>query len=118
MSPYLLLNCVAGLLAMIRKAELRGDIHKVKVYRQAPFVSHMLIVNDSVLFSRVSVQDSNSLKHILHSYDVASRQKINFDKSTITFSKNTQGKCVFRFRQTSAFRGWTIMTSIWDYLLL
>lgn len=35
LSPYLFIICVEGLTALINKAE-RGDLHGVKIYREAP----------------------------------------------------------------------------------
>jgi hypothetical protein len=50
LSPYLFILCAEGLSALIRKAEGRGDIHGVKICRNAPIVSHLLFADDCFLF--------------------------------------------------------------------
>jgi hypothetical protein len=50
LSPYLFILCAEGLSALIRHAEARGDIHGVKICRNAPIVSHLLFADDSFLF--------------------------------------------------------------------
>lgn len=89
LSPYLFFICEKDLSTIIRKAESKGDIHEVKVCRQAPSISHLFFTYDSILFSKALIQKSKTLKHIFHSYEITSGQKINFKKSTITFSRNS-----------------------------
>lgn len=74
---------------MLRKTKVRGNIHGVKICRQAPFITHLFFVYDSVLFARALVRECVSPKQILHHYELGSRQKINFEKSIITFSRNS-----------------------------
>jgi hypothetical protein len=38
LSPYLFIICAEGLSALIRKAEGRGDIHGVKICKNAPII--------------------------------------------------------------------------------
>jgi hypothetical protein len=46
LSPYLFIMCAEGLTALIRHAEARGDIHGVKICRNAPIISHLLFADD------------------------------------------------------------------------
>lgn len=73
---------------MIRRAETHGDVHGVEICKQAPLISYLLFADDSVMFLRASVRKSETLKHLLCSYKATSKQKINFEKSVITFSGN------------------------------
>jgi hypothetical protein len=50
LSPYLSIICAEGLSALIRKAEGRGDIHGVKICKNAPIISHLLFADDCFLF--------------------------------------------------------------------
>ena len=50
LSPYLFIICAEGLSTIIRKAEVAGSLHGVKVCRGAPNVSHFLFAGDCFLF--------------------------------------------------------------------
>lgn len=43
---YLFLICADGLSTLIKKAELRGDIHDTKICRNAPVISRLLFADD------------------------------------------------------------------------
>jgi hypothetical protein len=88
LSPYLFILCAEGLSALIRHAEARGDIHGVKICRNAPIVSHLLFADDSFLFFRANVDEALVMKNILSTYELASGQTINFQKSGIFCSRN------------------------------
>ena len=52
-------------------------------------VTHLLFANDSLLFCKASIQECQKLMAILDLYEATSGQKINEDKSSISFSQNT-----------------------------
>ncbi|XP_062021223.1 uncharacterized protein LOC133737733 [Rosa rugosa] len=85
-SPYLFLIVAEGLSALIRKAEREQQIHGVAIARGAPSVSHLFYADDSLLFCDATVTDCMALKNIFSTYEAASGQKINKDKSAICFS--------------------------------
>ena len=87
-SPHLFILCAEGLSSLIRKQENVGLIRGVKVARGAPMVSHLLFANDAFLFFRASQQEARVVKSILASYERASGQRVNFNKSSISFSPN------------------------------
>ncbi|CAJ2636114.1 unnamed protein product [Trifolium pratense] len=88
LSPYLFIICAEGLSALIRKAECKGDIHKVKICRNAPIISHLLFADDCFLFFRASDSEAVIMKNILSTYEAASGQAINLQKSEIYCSRN------------------------------
>ncbi|KAL5826781.1 hypothetical protein ACOSQ3_018622 [Xanthoceras sorbifolium] len=69
---------------------MEGQLQGIKVASSAPSVSHLLFADDSLIFSRVTVEDCSHLKEILKIYEQASGQSINFDKSTLSFSPNSR----------------------------
>lgn len=47
-----------------------------------------VVVNDSIIFSRVTVEDFEAIKNFLDIYERASRHKVNMEKSAIIFNPN------------------------------
>lgn len=90
LSPYLFILVTESLTALIRKVEVKGDIHGVSVSRKAPEVSHLLFANENFFFFKANLSEAQNFKNILDKYSVASRQLINLDKSTISFSLNVR----------------------------
>lgn len=90
LSPYLYILCAEGLSATIKNHELRGKLHGTRICRSAPPVSHLLFADDSFLFCQATTSETQALKEILLHYEHASGQAINYNKSAIAFSTNTQ----------------------------
>jgi hypothetical protein len=88
LSPYLFIICAEGLTTLIKHAEARGDIHRVKICRNAPIISHLLFADDCFLFFKANVNEAAAMKNILATYEAASGQAINFQKSEIFCSHN------------------------------
>ena len=57
LSPYLFLFCAKGLTALLRKAKIEGIIIGVAASRGGPCISHLLFVDDSLLFCRASIEE-------------------------------------------------------------
>ena len=74
---------------MIQMSIQNGNLSGFQVCRGGPLISHLFFADDSLVFLKASVQESQSLKHILAMYAAESRQQINFNKSSITFTANT-----------------------------
>ncbi|KAF5458308.1 hypothetical protein F2P56_022343 [Juglans regia] len=87
-SPYLFLLCTEGLTTLLRKAERNQVLKGIKVCRRAPNVNHLLFVDDSVIFCQVNVEENITIQRILNTYEKASGQKINKEKTTLVFSNN------------------------------
>ena len=54
LSPYLFLLCAEGFTSLLARAQNEGCIHGVAVCRRAPSTSHLLFVDDSLLFCRAT----------------------------------------------------------------
>ena len=57
--------------------------------RHGPKVSHLFFTDDSLVFCKANKVDCEAFSDILKSYEDASGQMVNLDKSSILFSPNT-----------------------------
>ena len=73
---------------MIRNAMTTSALHGLKIARTAPPVSHLLFADDCIIFSRATREEALAISNILQSYESASGQKVNLDKSQLLFSQN------------------------------
>lgn len=85
LSPYLFLFCAEVLSQMLRRAEINGIIHGMKVTKHCPSISHLLFADDSLFFCRSTSANCRNLASIFENYEAASGQKINYTKSSIIF---------------------------------
>ncbi|KAA3489038.1 reverse transcriptase [Gossypium australe] len=90
LSPFLFLFCGEGLSSLMRLAKAENIIKVVKASRSRPAIFHLLFADDCILFAEATERDAISLKQILMEYKQNSGQCVNFKKSTIFFSTNTQ----------------------------
>ena len=58
--------------------------------RRAPLVSHLLFVDDCIVFCNASKEERLRLTKILEVYERESRQKLNREKTSLFFQQNTQ----------------------------
>ncbi|XP_057811840.1 uncharacterized protein LOC131026083 [Salvia miltiorrhiza] len=86
LSPFLFLFCAEALSGLLRQAETRGIIHGAHLCRSTPRVSHLLFADDCIIFGRANSNEIDVVKDILWRYEGVSGQKVNLDKSEITFS--------------------------------
>jgi len=87
-SPFLLLFCAERLSALLNQASRSGAIHGVAACPQGPQISHLFFADDSIIFYRATSVNCAHLEHILETYEQASSQQLNRDKTTLFFSKN------------------------------
>jgi len=74
---------------MCLKAQENGSLPGIRVAMGCPRVNHLLFADDTMFFCRVDPKSCLKLKSILHKYELASGQKINQAKYSITFSAKT-----------------------------
>jgi hypothetical protein len=89
LSPYLFLICAEGLSSLLLHEEEVGGIDGLRVCRNAPSVSHLLFVDDSLILMKVDMNNATSLQHVLDTYCANSGQLVSLAKSSIFFSPNT-----------------------------
>ncbi|XP_023914218.1 uncharacterized protein LOC112025766 [Quercus suber] len=86
----LIMRCISSVsYSVLINGVACGNVTPTRGLRGCPRVTHLLFADDSILFCKASVEESQVLKHILQKYENASGQKINTDKSLIFFSPNT-----------------------------
>ena len=92
LSPYLFLLCVERFSSLLAKVEGEGRIHSVSICRRTPSISHLLFVDDSLLFCRANPKEVQAISKVLQTYAASLGQCINFEKFSVYFSSNTGGE--------------------------
>lgn len=67
-------------------------LHGSKICRIAPPVSHLLFMDDCLLFYKASEVEYTKLREVLDEYEEVSGQAINYGKSGIFFSRNIDSR--------------------------
>ena len=86
---YLFLFCTEGLHGLITKVANDGDIQGVSICKNGPKLTHLLFVDDSLVFCRSTKAECHKLLHVLYTYESASGQQVNRAKTNLFFSKST-----------------------------
>ena len=89
LSPYLFLLCAEGLSALLKKSSVEGQLKGLQTSRMGPWVSHLFFADDSLLFGKASLAESQKFMEILKLYEESSGQQLNREKTTIFFSSTT-----------------------------
>ena len=87
LSPYLFIMIADAFSKMIQRKVQEKQIHGAKASRTGPEISHLLFADDSLLFTRATRQECTIIVDILNCYEAASGQKINYEKSEVSFSR-------------------------------
>lgn len=81
LSPYLFILCREVFSAMIESAMSSSLLSGIKISQKAPVISHLLFADDSIVFARANAQEAGCVVDILQTFERASGQKINLEKS-------------------------------------
>ena len=73
---------------LINHYESAGLLHGVRIARGAPHLTHLFFADDCFLFFKAIPQEAQVLKTILSLYGAVSGQRVNYNKSSISFSAN------------------------------
>ncbi|KAK2665976.1 hypothetical protein Ddye_004550 [Dipteronia dyeriana] len=87
LSPYLFILCAEGFSSLISKSERCGAYNGFRCSRLGPKITHLFFMDDSLLFTRASMEECVNIKGLIKIYTEASSQIINFQKSAVCFSK-------------------------------
>uniref|UniRef100_A0A2N9G6T6 CCHC-type domain-containing protein n=1 Tax=Fagus sylvatica TaxID=28930 RepID=A0A2N9G6T6_FAGSY len=69
------------------KSEAEGLFKGFPLTRQCPRVSHLLFVDDLIIFSRATMEDVSTVQSCIQKYQDWSGQKVNIKKSTVMFNQ-------------------------------
>ena len=89
LSSFLFLLCTEGLNGLLNKAAHQGHIKGYSLCRNSSCLTHLLFVDDSLLFCRATLEECQRVLDILEVYGRCSGQQINQSKKTIFFNKST-----------------------------
>ncbi|KAL0009392.1 hypothetical protein SO802_010894 [Lithocarpus litseifolius] len=90
LSPFLFLLCTKSLNGLLNNAAHQGHVKGYSLCRNSPPLTHLLFADDSLLFCRATIKESQRVLDILDVYGKCSGQQINRSKTTIFFSKSTK----------------------------
>ncbi|XP_060960798.1 uncharacterized protein LOC133031333 [Cannabis sativa] len=88
LSTYMFILCAEGFSSLLRSYEQSGLLTRCKIARGAPIISHMLFADDSYIYCKATEEKVYNVKELLHTYETASGQRINFTKSFMFYSNN------------------------------
>jgi hypothetical protein len=88
-SPYLFILCAEVLSSHLQYADHIKMLSGVPTSPKGPRLNHLFFADDSLIFCKAQPEDWNILIAILSSYERASGQMLNRDKTSIFFSRNT-----------------------------
>lgn len=87
---YLFILCAEGLSSLLKKVERERWITGLPITRGGTRLNHLFVADDSLLFCKASIPEWVKIQDILKVYENASGQKLNREKTSIFFSKNTK----------------------------
>lgn len=90
LSPFIFILCSEVLSGLCNKAQRDGKLSGIKLGKKSPRLNHLLFADDTMFFCKSDAKDCETLLLILKKYESASGQKINTQKSAITFSAKTK----------------------------
>jgi len=86
-SPYLFLFCAGGVTGLLQHAKERGAIQGFRVCPTAPVISHLCFADDTLILCTADIYQATVVKDVLHCYEMASGQRVNYNKTDVLFSK-------------------------------
>lgn len=87
-SPYIFVLHLERLAHLIQKEVDEGHWKTLRASRHGPGISHLFFADDLVLFVDSSCVQMRVIKKCLEDFTMASRQRINLEKSKVFFSPN------------------------------
>lgn len=89
LSHYLFIMCAEALSKLIQVVEDTRAITGVPLARNKMHISHLFFADHSLLFCKANSLEWSRLIQVLDTYEHVSGQRLNKEKTSIFFSKNT-----------------------------
>jgi len=106
LSPYLFILCANVFSALISKAQSEHIIHGVKISSGAPEISHLLFVDDSLIFCGATKTEATIIQDIINTYQQTSGQygqiRINVQQKSCS-PRSTRGDEPYAYASCSCF---------------
>ncbi|GLT63247.1 hypothetical protein SLA2020_358250 [Shorea laevis] len=83
LSPFLFLMVGEGLCGLVKKAEMEGLLHGIEVGKGGLAISLLQFADDTVILGRADSENVFMVKTILRWFELMSRLRINFHKSSV-----------------------------------
>lgn len=77
-----------GFVKLIIDRVEKKQVHGVVVAKGAQEISHLFFVDDSLIFSRATMEEVDVVTQAIQVYEHDSGQLVNMDKSEVTYSQN------------------------------
>lgn len=103
-SPYLFVLCIAKLSHFISQAVEEGGWKALRAGRRGPLVSHLMFVDDLVLFGEAFERQMDCVLSILYKLCAISGQQVSAEKTSILFSNNVRASLRCQLVEMSGFR--------------
>lgn len=87
LSPFLFLFIANGLSVVLDHGVVANKITRVKICCHAPGISHLLFVDDTLLFFEDSKVQAENVKEGLDMFSKANGQCLNYNKCSIMFGE-------------------------------
>lgn len=88
LSPYIFVLCMDKLSHLISQAVEDGNWKPMKAGRTGPQISHLMFVDDLLLFGEATEKQMNCVMQVLGQFCALSGQQVSNENTTIMFSKN------------------------------
>lgn len=85
LSPFLFLLCAKALIHVMQRSSSEGKISGIRLTPSCPVVQQLLFADDSLFLGRADETECGEILRCLDLYGKASGQRINFQKSSLTF---------------------------------
>ncbi|RYR51488.1 hypothetical protein Ahy_A06g026507 isoform A [Arachis hypogaea] len=85
LSPYLFILVAEVFPILMEEAQKEDRISGLRIAPTAPTITHLLFADDCIIFAKAKEEEAYQIITVLNEYTEASGQRINLDKSSITF---------------------------------
>jgi len=84
--------CTEALTHILNQAERCGKITGIQFNDAGPSVNHLLFADDTLIICKAKQEECSQIMHCLSQYEHISGQKINVEKSSVTFGNKIEAE--------------------------